>query len=112
MTSILTTLSHLGWHLYRACDLSKKSFDKVSSRRSSRKAIRYEVEKADDVIWNWNWNMDMDMDTLMIRVTIIVVVLMIAVTTTFNDRNDDHNDNDNDDDDDGDDIDCAVIRHG
>ncbi|KAH8078013.1 hypothetical protein HD553DRAFT_330137 [Filobasidium floriforme] len=28
MTSILTTLSLLGWHLYRACDLSKKSFDK------------------------------------------------------------------------------------
>jgi hypothetical protein len=71
MTSILTTLSHLGWHLYRACDLSEKSFDKVSSRRSSQKAIRNEVEKADDVIWydivwNGNWNTDMDTDTLMI----------------------------------------------
>ena len=30
MAAILTTLSHLGWHLYRSCDLSKKSFDKVS----------------------------------------------------------------------------------
>jgi hypothetical protein len=67
MTSILTTLSHLGWHLYRACDLSKKSFDKVSSRRSSCRAIRYEVEveKADDVMWNGNCNVDLGMDMLM-----------------------------------------------
>lgn len=66
MTSILTTLSHLGWHLYRACDLSKKSFDKVGACSSSQKAIRNEVEKADDVRCNGNCNSDMDMDTLMI----------------------------------------------
>jgi hypothetical protein len=68
MTSILTTLSHLGWHLYRACDLSKKSFDKVGACSSPCGAF---VEKADDVIWydivwNGNWNTDMDTDTLMI----------------------------------------------
>jgi hypothetical protein len=28
MTALLTTLSLAGWHLYRACDLSKKAADK------------------------------------------------------------------------------------
>lgn len=40
MTAILTTLSHLGWHLYRACDLSKKSFDKVRFPATSSLLMR------------------------------------------------------------------------
>ena len=53
MAAILTTLSHLGWHLYRSCDLSKKSFDKVSrplrvacTTRPSRQTSRVDGKAA------------------------------------------------------------------
>lgn len=35
MAAILSTLSQLGWHLYRACDLSRKNYDKVRAWRVS-----------------------------------------------------------------------------